>query len=130
MYLEAKTEGFDCPCFGKFDSAQISPDGIRRLFFKGDFEVISVGGGCCGCILCLSLEIKGLYMCTGGERRELSWSCYHLSPWEETGIIGTWRRSCDCENLPGKLYPFSKVRRQRVLGKDVKRDPLQAEEQG
>lgn len=44
MYLEAKTEGFDCPCFGKFDSAQISPDGIRRLFFKGDFEVISVGG--------------------------------------------------------------------------------------
>lgn len=36
----------------------------------------------------------------------------------------------DRENLPSKLYPFSKLRRQRVLGEDVKRDPLEAEEQG
>lgn len=40
------------------------------------------------------------------------------------------RRLFDCEKLPSKLYPLSKLRRQRVLGKDVKRDPLQAEEQG
>lgn len=29
-----------------------------------------------------------------------------------------------------KLYPFCKLWRQRVLGKDVKGDPLQAEEEG
>lgn len=44
-YLEAKTKGLDYPCFGKFDSAEISQDGIGRLLFKGDFEVISVWGG-------------------------------------------------------------------------------------
>lgn len=44
MYLKAKTKGWDCPCFGKFDPAHISQDGIRRLIFKGDFEVTSVWG--------------------------------------------------------------------------------------
>lgn len=34
MYLEAKYK----------NSARISGDVIRRLLFKGDFEVISVGG--------------------------------------------------------------------------------------
>lgn len=69
-------------------------------------------------------------MCTG----ERGGNCpgpaiiYHRGRKQESSERGGWL--FDCENLPSKLYPFSKVRRQRVLGKDVKRDPLQAEEQG
>lgn len=49
----------------------------------------------------------------------------------QTETIGTRQHLVsDDENLPCKLYLFCKLWCQRLLGKDVKGDPLQAEEEG